>query len=495
MSSPARVPFLSFIQLDRNSKTPIYLQLAQQLVNAIQRGYLLPGSKIPGSRTLSDLLQLHRKTVIAAYQDLHHQGWIAIEANKGAYVMDHQRKTTERPYDALVSLASYPLQTGYHFKQSNVLDNLFELSECTYQFNDGSADIRLTEIKQLSSLYSANLKRKSTLRKLSNPLLASQQAKDQLSNYLNSSRGLHIGKNNLLVTRSTEMSLYVVAKLIIAPKDVVIVGELSLFTANMIFHEAGAQVQTIAVDEHGIDVEQLATKLKTTKIRAVYITPHHHYPTTVSLGAQRRVQLLQLAKTYGFIIIEDDYDYDFQYEKSTIMPLASADVDGMVIYVGSFGKSLSTSFSSGFVVAPKNFIEEMQKYLSILDGQGNVVMEQVLAEMIAEGDMHRHLKKSLKVYQERRDHCCKLIETLFGNKVSFTIPKGGLAVWLRWNIPISLMQLSKICKQHQLFIPKNLLYQNRKTTAIRIGFGNLTIDEMQSSLKIMHQAVATITST
>ena len=495
MSSPVQVPFLSFIQLDRNSKTPIYLQLAQQLINAIQRGYLLPGSKIPGSRALSELLQLHRKTVIAAYEDLHHQGWIAIKPNKGAYVMDHQRKTTERPYDALVSLSSYPSQTGYHFKQSNVLDNPFELSDCTYQFNDGSADIRLTSIKQLSGLYSATLKRKSTLRTLSNPLQASEYVKEQLSNYLNSSRGLHIAKNNLLVTRSTEMSLYVVAKLIIAPKDVVIVGELSLFTANMIFHEVGAYVQTLGVDEQGIDVDQLAVKLKTTKIRAVYITPHHHYPTTVSLSAQRRVQLLQLAQTYGFIIIEDDYDYDFQYEKSTIMPLASADVNGMVIYVGSFGKSLAPSFSSGFVVAPKNFIDEMQKYLSILDGQGDVVMEQVLAEMIAEGDMHRHLKKSLKVYQERRENCCKVIEALFGNKVSFTPPKGGLALWLRWNIPVSLMQLSKICKQHQLFIPKNILYQNKKTTAMRIGFGHLTTEEMENSLKIMHQALAKIGTT
>ncbi|SOD11857.1 PLP-dependent aminotransferase family protein [Pedobacter xixiisoli] len=489
MSSPAEIPFLSFIHLDRDTKTPIYLQLAQQLINAIQRGYLVAGIKMPGSRTLSELLKLHRKTVIAAYEDLHHQGWIAIHPNRGAYVMDNQTKINERPYDALVSLASYPSQTGYAFKQSNILDNPFEQSNCTYQFNDGTPDIRLTEIKQLSSLYSATLKRKNTLKKIDNPLYTGNYFREQLSNYLNSSRGLHISKDNLLITRSSEVSLYIIAQLLVEPNDVVVVAELGLFTANMVFQKAGANIKTIPIDEQGIDVDQLAEKLKTTKIRAVYITPHHHYPTTVSLSAQRRVQLLQLAQSHGFIIIEDDYDYDFQYEKSTIMPLASADVNGMVIYVGSFGKSLTPSFSSGFVVAPKNFINEMQKYMGILDRQGDIVMEQVLGEMIAEGDIHRHLKKSLKIYQERRNNCCALLAKHFGHQAAFNVPNGGLAVWLEWNIPVSLLQLAKVCQKKDLFIPQNILYQNRKTTAMRIGFGHLTIEEMKNSLEIISSSL------
>lgn len=486
MSSPVNIPFLSFIHLDRGSKTPIYLQLTQQLINAIQRGYLMPGLKMPGSRTLSEILQLHRKTVIAAYEDLHHQGWIAIHPNKGAYIMDLKTKLNERPYDALVALANYPAQTGYSFKQSSILDNPFEHANCTYQFNDGLPDIRLTQVSYLSSLYSASMKRKSTYRRMTdNHAQDGIYFKEQLSNYLNSSRGLHISKSNLLITRSTEMSLYIIAQLLIEPGDTVMVAELGLFTANMIFHKAGGNIKTLPVDEHGIAIDQLEEKLKTTKIRLVYITPHHHYPTTVSLSAQRRIKLLQLAKTHGFIIVEDDYDYDFQYEKSTIMPLASADIHGMVIYVGTFGKSLVPSFSTGFVVAPQNFIIEMQKYLGILDRHGDVVMEQVLGEMIAEGDIHRHLKKSLKVYQERRDHCCQMVEGYFGDRVSFTKPKGGLALWLTWRMPISLLQLAKTCQQNDLFIPKNILYQNRETTAMRIGFGHLTIEEMERSLEIM----------
>lgn len=489
MNSPAEIPFLSFINLDKSLKTPIYLQLAQQLTNAIQRGYLVAGTKMPGTRSLSMLLKLHRKTIIAAYEELDGQGWLETKPNKGTYVIyTSSSKYKERPYNALISLAHYPSTTGYSFTQSNILDNPFEYSDSSYQFTDGTPDLRLTEVHHLSGLYTATLKRKSTQKKVINTQPESEYFKSQLSHYLNLSRGLHISKDNLAITRSTEMSLYILAQLLIQPQDVVMVGELSLFTANMIFQKAGAKMLTLPVDEQGINVNRLEEILKTTKVRMVYITPHHHYPTTVSLSAQRRVQLLQLANEHGFIIIEDDYDYDFQYEKTTVMPLASADVNGMVIYVGAFGKSLAPAFSAGFVVAPSNIVKEMHKYLGMLNRQGDVVMEQVLGEMIAEGDIHRHLKKSLKIYRERRNNCCQLLMQHFSADVSFEVPNGGLAIWLKWDSPIALGKLAKTCQQNDLFIPKNILYQNQKLTAMRLGFGHLTMEEMERSLEIMRDS-------
>jgi GntR family transcriptional regulator/MocR family aminotransferase len=124
----------------------------------------------------------------------------------------------------------------------------------------------------------------------------------------------------------------------------------------------------------------------------LYLTPHHHYPTTVALSAQSRLELLELANEYGFVILEDDYDYEFHYDKSPILPLASADTNGMVIYIGSFGKSLAPGFRTGFIVAPENLMAEMRKYLGIIDRQGDILMERALGEMIEEGEINRYLK-------------------------------------------------------------------------------------------------------
>ncbi len=194
------------------------------------------------------------------------------------------------------------------------------------------------------------------------------------------------------------------------------------------------------------------------------------------------MELLELANEYGFIILEDDYDYEFHYDKSPILPLASADTNGMVIYIGSFGKSLAPGFRTGFIVAPENLMAEMRKYLGIIDRQGDILMERALGEMIEEGEINRYLKKSLKVYQERRDYLAVLLKENLENLITFQIPSGGLAIWLEWNVPINLMQLSRGCAQDNLFIPKTLLYQNKNLTAMRLGFGDLNADEMEKVL-------------
>ena len=491
MSSPVLDLFSSFVFIDRTSAQPIYLQVSQQMINAIQRGYLLVGMKLPGTRALSEVLQVHRKTIIAIYDELEAQGWVEVRPNKGTFVVNqsHQVKM-DKPYEKLVSLAKYPTSTGFTFRQSTILNNPFEFSKNQLGFNDGQPDIRLTQMQHLSRWYSASMKRKQNLKRLTAyNMEGSAYFREQLSNYLNHSRGLHISKNNLLITRSVEMSLYLISQILLSKGHQVLVGDLSMFSANMVFQQTGAKVRTIPLDENGIDVDYIRTHFQPGEVRMVYVTPHHHYPTTVTLSAQRRISLLQLAREYGFVIVEDDYDYDFQYEQTAVMPLASGDIDGMVVYVGAFGKTLAPAFQTGFVVAPDNLIAEMRKYLAIIDRQGDVIMEQALGEMIEEGEVHRHLKKSLKVYRERRDLFCEILEARFDGLVKFQKPAGGLALWTAWTPGFSLFQLANKCRQGNLFIPKNILYQNNILSAMRLGFGHLNQTEIEQSLEILRRAV------
>lgn len=489
MNSPVQFPYESFILINRSSEISIYMQISNQLINAIQRGVLPFGIKLPGTRALSIILQVHRNTIVAAYDELFAQGWVESLPNKGTFVIG---KNQEKPFQIKDfeknNLEHYPKSTGFSFKTSNILDNPFEYSNCEYIFNDGVPDIRLTQIDHHSRIYSSILKRKAhKIGKYNQD--GSEFFKKNLSQFLNASRGLPISKNNLLITRSTEMSIYIVSEILLSEGDIVLVGELSYFSVNMIFQKTGVKIQPISIDDEGINVEEVREVCKKQKIRMLYLTPHHHYPTTVTLSAKRRLELLNLANEFGFIILEDDYDYDFHYDKSPILPLASADTNGMVIYIGSFGKSLVPGFRTGFIVAPENLMTEMRKYLGIIDRQGDVLMEHVLGEMIAEGEINRYLKKSLKTYQERRDYFVSLLEQNLGEYIDFQKPSGGLAVWMKWKIPLNLMQLSKNCAQNNLFIPKTLLYQNKNLTAMRLGFGNLNLTEMDKSIEILSENI------
>lgn len=487
MSSPVTLSFKGLIEIDRKADKPIYLQIANQLINAIQRGVLLAGVQLPGSRQLSETLGLHRKTVIAAYDELDAQSWIEVRPNKGTFICAKfpLGGAAGTAFDTSF-LATYPSNTGYKFKKSILLDLSTAKTNDELEFTDGLPDVRLAPLGDLSRVYGANLKRRSNQKHLGFATNeGSEYFKAMLATYLNNTRGLHITKKNVMITRGLDMGIYLAADLLLTTGDLVLVADLSYYVANMIFQKVGAKLLSVPVDENGIDVAAVKEMCMRYKIRVLYLTPHHHYPTTVTLSTERRIALLQLSVTYGFIILEDDYDYDFHYNSNPVLPLASADGQGMVVYIGSFCKSLAPGFRSGYLIAPENLIAELGKLKGLVDPQGDVLMEKALAELLEEGEIQRHLKKTLKVYQERRNIFCELLKTQLEGLVSFTAPSGGLAIWTKWDPKLNLMRMSKDCARKGLYLPQTLLYQTRSLTAMRLGFGNQTIEEMGRSVTVL----------
>lgn len=487
MDSPVLIPYQRFVTIDRTSSTPVYLQVAHQLIEAIQRDYLGDGLKLPGARRMGELLGVHRNTIVASYAELETQGWVAIQPSSGAFV---RNKKTEKPRKLRVSetspRVSYPINAGFPYRRWPVLDNPFDQGTAGWSFDDGLPDPRLSHTAYLSRLLHTNMKRRGNRAKLGyNQRGKSNYYQENLANFLNLTRGLRISTNNLLVTRSLELGVYLVAETLLSPGDVVVVAELSYFATNMIFQRAGATILTVPVDDEGVDVSAVEALFIRRPFRMLYLTPHHHYPTTVSLSAERREILLELSARYGFIILEDDYDYDFRYDGSPLLPMASADTGGMVVYVGAFGKSLASGFRSGFIVAPAGLIREMDKLLGILDRHGDVLTELALGELIAEGEIHRYLRKSIRLYRERRNRMVQLLAVKLGDRVDFTVPEGGLAVWTRWPHGTNLMQLQQQCLKNDLYLPRYLLYQSKIHCGIRLGFGSLSPAELEKAIAIL----------
>lgn len=474
------------ILLERESSTAIFIQIANQVTNAIQQGLLAPGQKMPGTRALSEVLKVHRNTITAAYNELFALGWVLIRPNKGTFVIPELPEISARP-DVL---SAYPAKTGFSFKTSIILDHFYENNTCDYLLTDGTPDIRLTRIRDLSRLYTANMQRKSNRKRMSHYFQeGSKYFKLHLCNYLKDTRGLKISAKHILVTRSIEMNLFIISGILLQEEDYVVVSDPGYFAANMAFRRQTKNMLTVPVDEEGLDLAALEALCKKHPVRMVYVIPQNHYPTGISLSAARRMALLQLSRQYGFIIVEDDHDYEFHYEPQQMLPLATADVAGMVIYIGSFGKSLVPGFRTGFIVAPENLMNEMRKFLGIIDRQGDVLMEQALGEMIEEGAIQKHIKKSIKVYKERRDKMAELLRAELGAWLSFNAPAGGLAFWVVFKKKINLVRLRDRCAANNLFIPRNILYQNKQFAAMRIGFGHLEEQEMVTAVNILKRSL------
>lgn len=491
-------PVLAIIQknitFDTSKTQAIYIQAAQAFVSLFQRKIILEKTKLPGTRAIAKILSIHRNTAVAIYDELASQGWVEIKPNRGTFVAVRKLNATKKqtvinqnkPY-------SYASTTGFAFQKSFHLASTVQLTDANYSVNDGKPDLRLHPVNQFTRWYSAAMKRKTLIKKWNRPQEASlSMFQTQLCNYLNATRGLHVSPKNLISTRSTEMSLYIVSQLLIQKNDVVLVGNLSNYASNMIFQQVGAQLITIPVDDEGLDVDFIRKNFIKNSIRCVYVCAHRDYPTTTTLSQKRRLTLLKLAKEFGFAIIEDDFDYDFQFEGSAVLPMANSDENGMVIYLGKLGQSLFPSFQIGFVIAPENLIQEAKNYLYLLDEQGDLIQQQMLSELINEGEIYRLMKKNIVIYKERRDYLHQLLTKHFAKIATWKIPEGGLAIWLTFEPKIPLAKLAKEAEKNNLFLPKTILYQNKNTCAIRFGFGHLNIDELKiviQKLKIAYNNV------
>ena len=490
-NSPVNALLKKLIHFDRSSVSSVYIQISQQIINAIQRSYLTEGTLLPGTRAFSQILEVHRNTAVAVYDELASQGWVEIIANKGTFVLVPEQKTAtiKAGSNQIGDAYNFAEKTGFPFQTSFHLASTQEISEAKYELNDGQPDLRLHPIQEFSKWYGASMKRKSLLSKWNeNKKTGNSVYENQLCNYLNATRGLHIKPKNAISTRSTEMGLYIIAQLLIRQKDVVLVGELSNYAANMIFQQSGATIKTIPIDDQGFNVDFIRAHFIRGSIRCVYLSANRDYPTTNSLTAERRLKLLQLANEYQFAIIEDDFDYDFQFDGLAKLPMASSDPNGMVIYLGKLGQSLFPNFQTGFVVAPENIISEAKNYLQILDRQGDLIQEQMLSELIYEGEIHRLLKKNIIIYKQRRDFLCQCLVATFKDAIQFKKPSGGLALWLEFKTMIPLVQLSEQALKFDLFLPKTILYHDKDNCAIRLGFGHLNEEEIEIIVRKLKQA-------
>ncbi|WP_026449595.1 PLP-dependent aminotransferase family protein [Aequorivita capsosiphonis] len=489
MGSPVKIPFHSFIKIDRRKKDAIYLQIVYQFINAVKSNLLEDGDQLPGSRKIAKELQVHRKTIVAALEELQEQGWVKTLPNIGVFVKNPELSPEQVQKNK--AFQPPPEIAKFHFRKEFILDSPLEENLEELYFTDGTPDYRIIKAAELVRFYTSVLRRKKQSEALPNTIEGSLFFSDQLSYYLNLTRGFHLSRNFLLSIAGLEKVLSILSRLLINTGDIVLVEELSYFLPNMIFNQAGAKMKTIPVDEKGMDIDYIKNHFKPGEIRLLYINTNCQYPTTASLSETRKTQLLSLAEQYDFIVIEDDTDFEFSTVKNKKESLFRKNGGNRVIYVGAFGRFLNTDFQMNFLIAPKDLLQEGAKYLNIF-GKPDLMMEKALGELIYQGDIHRYQRKSKKVIAERKEMFARLLNIHFKNKITYTIPLSGLAFWIQFKDFFSLTDLQKKAKEKGLFIPSICLYQNKKVSALRLGFAHLDQQEMEEAVQLLNEVYCEI---
>lgn len=485
---------------------PLYQQLESEIIQLICRGILKPGQVLPPSRDLAQSLQLNRKTVVATYDELCAQGWVESKDRSGVYVSRHLPNSSDRTINdnsrKLIRnrRPGFPLIIKHASTKPKVTDPNMDndspgILAPLYRIDDGFPDPRIAPIEQLVREYRRFGKGHLTNRFLMyGPEQGSYRLRVELAKFLNRTRGLQVTEDEILITRGTQMAIYLTAQLLIRPGDTVFVPEPGYSGANRTFELAGANLVYIPVDNEGMDVGKIEQLCKKNIPRMIYIIPHHHRPTTVTLSAERRMRLMSLAAKYGFALLEDDYDFDYHFTSDPLFPLASFDTGGNIIYVGSFCKSIAPGIRIGFMVAPEAVVNEAASIRRLIDRQGERLLEEATAELLSTGEISRHLKKSHKIYHGRLENACRLLGEQLGEYLTFDRPNGGLAIWATYRKNISAEAVALNAGKLGLYLSdgNNYFCQpniSRENDFIRIGFCSLDESEMAEAIRIWKQAL------
>lgn len=465
-------PWQVHFRIDEREEKTVFLKLTNLISQEILSGRLGQGTMLPGSRSLSKELGINRKTVQAVYEELEAQGWLVTLPRKGTFVAD--------------VLPESSIEIELAFEQIEQEKSLIQ-SNAVYPHNDGVPDPRLIPYELFSRAY-----RHALIKITQNQYMGYGdprgmiELRQALRQVLSMERFMNVAEDEICIVRGSQMGIFLASRALPNRQGVIVVEELYYPSAVKAFQSNGFQVVSVKLDEQGIIIEDLERILKEHSVAAIYTTPHHQYPTTVTMPMNRRLQLLELSKKWGFYIIEDDYDHEFHYDSRPMPPLASLPHSELVIHVGSLSKVFAPGIRLGYIVASSPVIQSITEDILLIDRQGNSITELALADLMHRGEIKRHIRKMKKIYQLRRDHALAEFQRVFAETVQIQPPAGGMALWAKFQKPFTQDQLIQL-KDLNIDTEHKFKQNESSNRCIRLGFAALSEKENTALIEKLNE--------
>jgi GntR family transcriptional regulator/MocR family aminotransferase len=478
--------------LERQTGVPLVQQIARAIAADVRRGRLRPGDPLPGTRTLARALGVQRLTVVAAFDELIAEGWLVTRPARGTFVSSDLPDPKPRRFAPRRTAASgMAPRTGYELHAAPEPELPYHVPRGSLLFAPSRPDVRLVPRDLIGRAYRRAMGRGGgALLSYAAPH-GHPRLRAALATMLASTRGLAATADTICITRGSQMAIALLARTLLRPGDLVAVEQLGYRPAWEPFRLAGAEVIGIPVDANGLEIDALERALADHPIRALYVTPHHQFPTTVTLAAGRRIRLLDLARTHRFAIIEDDYDHEFHYDGRPVLPLASADPAGVVAYIGTLSKVLAPALRVGYIVAPAPLIEQVAAHRSHIDTQGDQVLDVALADLLEDGAIQRHIRRMRREYRARRDCLVAALREHLGDHVAFDVPAGGIALWVKARRGVDVDEWAEAASARGATIVTAAAYtlDGRPRPFVRLGFASLTPAELREGVRRLAAAL------
>lgn len=475
------------VALDPASPVALYDQIARALCDDIRRSRLRPGDALPGTRALAATLGVHRNTVVTAYATLAAEGWTSARPGSATRVADTIPLGDKRSRAAMVDRGS----AGFELSRAAADPEEGDAIRGLLRVSDGVPDPRDAPVVALGRALRAAVRgRASSVFGYGDPA-GDPALRAGVAAMLGEARGLAVTADEVVITAGSQGAIDLVARALLRPGDRVAVERVGYRPAWEAFRAAGATLVPLPVDAEGIDTDALARALDGGALRAVYVTPQHQYPTTVTLSAPRRLALLSLARRHRFAVLEDDYDHEFHFDGRPVLPLASADAGGLVVYVGTFSKVVAPGLRAGWLVAPGPLRREVVRLRTIAGRQGDGAVQAALAALLDDGVLQRHVRRMRRTLHARRDAAVDAVRRILGRALAVDAPGGGMTLWARSDPALDLLAWQRAARDRgvHLRIGRDFDLDGRALHAVRLGYGQFDEQGFLRALRTLARAL------
>ena len=463
--------------LDQPAEGTLREHLTRRWRQAILDGQLPEGVSLPSTRLLATELGIGRSTVVEVIEQLALEGYVITRPGAATQVAPvGSLPATQKPRETRPELRSDRWR----------LDD--PPTPVTHRaFRPGLPDLEACA----SSGWAATLARRARM-PVSHDLSYANATgipvlQAALLDHLRLSRGVTAEPHQIIIVPSAQAAFDIVTRAVITPGDVAWVEDPGYPGIRSVLRGAGARIVACPVDDQGF----LPTPPGRTPPALIYVTPSHQYPTGATLPLSRRLEILSLAQQCGALVIEDDYDSEYQFRGQPVASLQGLDREGCVAYVGTFSKTLAPGVRTAFLVVPQRYAA-LAHTLAMASGQlVSVPLQLALADFLADGGLRRHLRKVTLEAGRRMNLLVHSLLALGDPRLHVPAPLGALQVCVGWSGQTSDVELvAQLAKRDISAVAVSPLCHSHVRAGLLLGIGLVKLDEIEPAVRRLGAVLA-----
>lgn len=420
-----------FVELDRQSDIPLYLQISNQIRQRINTGDLPVGSKLPPERRMAAMLGVNRTTIVTAYRELAADGLIEGHVGRGTVVADPDpeisstQSNLQIPWNQLFTSTTEVMNDPLLRDTTMISSRPDVISLAT-----GIPSPELYPIELIRGLLDEALHSSGPTLLQHCPTEGYGPLRAALGQWM-AGDGKPVNPEDVLVVAGSQQGLYLLARTLLDPGDLVVTESPTYLGALQVFRAAGARILSIPVDSAGMRVGMLEDLITRRRPKLIYTLPSFQNPSGSTLSHDRRRRLLDLAERFRIPIIEDDPYSVLRYEGAALPTMHQMDQRGIVIYLSTLSKILFPGFRLGWIAGPQPVIKRLALMKQIVDLDTNPLAQWAVWALLSRGHLREHVDELREIYPYRRDLMLDALNRHCQGLLEWNRPHGGFYIWAR----------------------------------------------------------------